>query len=64
MAVTDHAQVAAAPDAGPARRPSRLFRNLAAKIASIPMVLIALVIFVGCTAWTVLYSFTKSGMLK
>ena len=63
MAVTHHAEVAAAPAAAPARRPFRLFRNISAKIASIPMVLIALVIFVGCTVWTVVYSFTKSGML-
>lgn len=47
-------------DAG---RPSRLFRNLNAKIASIPMVLTALVIFVGGTAWTVVYSFTNSKLL-
>ncbi|MCA0277764.1 MAG: sugar ABC transporter permease [Proteobacteria bacterium] len=44
-------------------RPSRLFRNLNAKIASIPMVLTALVIFVGGTAWTVVYSFTNSKLL-
>lgn len=44
-------------------RPSSLFRNLNAKIAAIPMILTALVIFVGCTAWTVVYSFTKSKML-
>lgn len=44
-------------------RPRRLFRNLNAKIASIPMVLTALVIFVGGTAWTVLYSFTNSKLL-
>jgi glucose/mannose transport system permease protein len=36
---------------------------MSAKIASIPMALTALVIFVGCTVWTVVYSFTKSGML-
>lgn len=41
-------------------RPIRLTRNLTAKIASIPMVLTALVIFVGCTAWTVVYSFTST----
>ena len=45
------------------RRPRRPFRNLSAKIASIPLIFTALVIFVGCTLWTVLYSFTKSGML-
>jgi glucose/mannose transport system permease protein len=43
--------------------PSRLFRNLSAKIASIPMILTALVVFVGGTAWTVLYSFTNSRLL-
>jgi glucose/mannose transport system permease protein len=44
-------------------RPFQPFRNLNAKIASIPMVLTALVIFVGCTAWTIYYSFTKSKLL-
>jgi glucose/mannose transport system permease protein len=44
-------------------RPYPLFRNLNAKIASIPMVLTALVVFVGGTAWTVLYSFTNSKLL-
>lgn len=44
-------------------RPSQLFRNMTAKIAAIPMVLTALVIFVGCTSWTLIYSFTKSKLL-
>lgn len=44
-------------------RPSRLFRNLNAKIASVPMILTALIVFVGGTAWTVLYSFTNSRLL-
>jgi glucose/mannose transport system permease protein len=44
-------------------RPSQLFRNLNAKIASIPMILTALVVFVGGTIWTVVYSFTDSGLL-
>jgi glucose/mannose transport system permease protein len=46
-----------------ARRPIRLLRNLNAKIASIPMIATVLVIFVGCTLWTVLYSFTNSKLL-
>lgn len=46
-----------------AKRPFGLLRNLNAKIASIPMMLTALVIFVGGTAWTVLYSFTNSRLL-
>jgi glucose/mannose transport system permease protein len=44
-------------------QPNRLFRNLNAKIAAIPMVLTALVVFVGGTIWTVVYSFTSSKLL-
>ncbi len=44
-------------------RPFQPFRNLNAKIASIPMILTALVIFVGCTLWTIFYSFTNSKLL-
>ena len=44
-------------------RPSQLFRNKTAKIAAIPMILTALVVFVGGTIWTIVYSFTKSGLL-
>ncbi|QQM31945.1 sugar ABC transporter permease [Martelella lutilitoris] len=46
-----------------ARRPFGLFKNLNAKIAAIPMMLTAVVIFIGCTAWTVIYSFTDSRLL-
>ncbi|PCJ06614.1 MAG: sugar ABC transporter permease [Rhodobacteraceae bacterium] len=45
------------------KRPNRLFRNLSAKIASIPMVLTAVVVFLGGTTWTVVYSFTGSRLL-
>ena len=44
-------------------RPSRLFKNISAKIASIPMILTALVVFLGGTLWTVLYSLTDSQVL-
>lgn len=44
-------------------RPNRLFRNITAKVAAIPMILTALVVFVGGTAWTVTYSFTSSKLL-
>lgn len=44
-------------------RPSRLFRNLTAKLATLPMILTALVIFTGGTLWTVFYSFTDSKLL-
>lgn len=39
------------------------FRNLNAKIAAIPMVATTLVVFLGGTLWTVLYSFTSSKLL-
>jgi glucose/mannose transport system permease protein len=46
-----------------ATRPNPLFRNLSAKIASLPMIFTALVIFLGGTVWTILYSFTNSRLL-
>ncbi|MDB3948574.1 sugar ABC transporter permease [Paracoccaceae bacterium] len=45
------------------KRPNQLFRNKSAKIAAIPMIMTALFVFVGGTAWTIVYSFTKSGLL-
>lgn len=47
----------------PAKRPNQLFRNLNSKIASIPMILIAVGIFFGGSVWTVFYSFTNSKLL-
>ncbi len=44
-------------------RPSGLFKNLTAKIAAIPMILTASVVFLGGTIWTVIYSFTSSKLL-
>ncbi len=58
MAVTDTGRM----DAG-AKRPSRLFKNMTAKIAAIPMIATALVVFIGCTAWTIYHSFTRSRLL-
>lgn len=46
-----------------AKRPNKLFRNLNSKIASIPMILTVLVVFVGGTTWTVVHSFTNSRLL-
>jgi glucose/mannose transport system permease protein len=45
------------------QRPVQLFRNLNAKIAAIPMIATALVVFAGGTIWTVIYSFTNSKLL-
>jgi glucose/mannose transport system permease protein len=44
-------------------KPNPLFRNLSSKIASLPMVLIVLGVFVGGTLWTVLFSFTNVRIL-
>ncbi|MDP3263895.1 MAG: sugar ABC transporter permease [Tabrizicola sp.] len=44
-------------------QPKRLLRNLNAKIAALPMILTTLVVFVGGTVWTVVYSFTDSKLL-
>jgi glucose/mannose transport system permease protein len=40
-----------------------LFKNISAKIAALPMIFTTLVVFVGGTAWTVIYSFTDSKLL-
>jgi len=45
------------------KRPSQLLRNLNAKVASVPMILTAVVVFVGGTVWTIVYSFTSSKLL-
>ena len=50
-------------NASRATRPNQLFRNLNAKIASIPMIFTAMVVFFGGTIWTIVYSFTKSKLL-
>jgi glucose/mannose transport system permease protein len=54
--------VAGTPPQRPPGDPDVL-RNLSAKIAALPMIATALVIFVGCTLWTVMYSFTNSKLL-
>ncbi|TFL16310.1 carbohydrate ABC transporter permease [Jannaschia formosa] len=48
---------------GATRRPVRLFQNLQAKVAMVPMIFVALVVFLGGTIWTVVHSFTGSGLL-
>lgn len=45
------------------KRPSQLLRNLNAKVASVPMIVTATVVFVGGTVWTIIYSFTSSKLL-
>lgn len=48
---------------GAAKPPSKLFKNLTAKVAAIPMIFTAVVVFIGCTIWTIYHSFTKSRLL-
>ncbi|WP_373297292.1 carbohydrate ABC transporter permease [Devosia pacifica] len=52
-------------DEGKARRSLGrvLTHNLSAKIAATPMVVTVLVVFIGCTLWTIWYSFTDSRLL-
>jgi glucose/mannose transport system permease protein len=45
------------------RPPLKIFRNLNAKIAAIPMIWTVLFVFIGCTVWTIYYSFTNSRVL-
>ncbi|MGP9805397.1 carbohydrate ABC transporter permease [Paracoccus sp. NSM] len=51
------------PDIPRRDRPSRLLRNWPAKLAATPMILTALVVFIGCSVWTVVHSFTSSRLL-
>jgi glucose/mannose transport system permease protein len=44
-------------------RKSRLLRNLNAKIAAVPMIFCSVVVFLGFSIWTVVYSFTSSKLL-
>jgi len=46
-----------------AAKPIGIFRNMTAKIAAIPMILTAMVVFLGGTIWTITYSFTSSKLL-
>ncbi len=57
------ADTAVVATAAPQRKPSKLLHYLPAKIASIPMILTALVVFVGGSIWTIVHSFTKSRLL-
>jgi len=38
-------------------------RNIVPKIASLPMILVAVGVFIGCSFWTIFYSFTNSRLL-
>lgn len=52
-----------APPAGHHKKPLRLLGNMNAKVAALPMIATVIVVFIGCTVWTVAYSFTSSRSL-
>ena len=45
------------------KKPNQIFRNINAKIASIPMILTVFFVFLGGSIWTMAYSFTSSRLL-
>ncbi|MBX2878562.1 MAG: sugar ABC transporter permease, partial [Granulosicoccus sp.] len=44
-------------------KPRQSLRNLKAKLAALPMIATALVVFIGCSLWSIVYSFTDSRSL-
>lgn len=60
--MTDQTTLLRSQEAG-RRRARGWTRNLNAKIASLPMIATALIVFVGGSAWSVFYSFTSSKLL-
>ena len=44
-------------------RPNPYLKNINAKVAAMPMIFTTLVVFVGCSLWTVIYSFSASRAL-
>jgi glucose/mannose transport system permease protein len=61
MSVTSEAEPIRTTSA--ARPRARWTRNISAKIAAVPMIATAMVVFLGGTIWTVVYSFTDSKLL-
>jgi glucose/mannose transport system permease protein len=45
------------------RAPIKLFRNMTAKLAMVPMMATVIFVFIGCTVWTIFYSLTTSRVL-
>jgi glucose/mannose transport system permease protein len=45
------------------RPPPKYLRNLTAKMAMTPMMATVIVVFIGCTLWTIFYSLTESRVL-
>lgn len=45
------------------RNSARILRAVPRAIAGVPLIVVACVVFVGCSLWTVIYSFTSSRLL-
>ena len=63
MAIAESGETTVANRTKVAKKPIRIFRNLWSKIALVPMILTAVLVFLGGTIWTIVYSFTNSGLL-
>ena len=63
MADETASAIAIGANVGAGKRPFRLFHNAAAKLALTPMMATVIFVFVGCTIWTIVYSFTRSRVL-
>jgi glucose/mannose transport system permease protein len=61
--VSEAVRAGAVTQAVTVKPPIKLFRNLTAKMAMTPMMLIVIFVFIGCTAWTIFYSMTVSRVL-
>lgn len=56
--------IRAIPAAGAVSKPPlKIFRNLQSKIALTPMMATVIFVFIGCSLWTIAYSFTNSRIL-
>jgi glucose/mannose transport system permease protein len=63
MASAAGAATDVAGSAAETRPPPKLLRNMTAKIALTPMMATVIFVFIGCTLWTIFYSFTTSRVL-
>jgi glucose/mannose transport system permease protein len=61
--VSEAVRAGAVTQAVTVKPPIKLFRNMTAKMAMTPMMLIVIFVFIGCTAWTIFYSMTVSRVL-
>ncbi len=52
-----------APAGAITKPPLKIFRNLQSKIALTPLMATVIVVFIGCSAWTIFYSLTNSRIL-